>query len=182
METAAPGEAEGTLSAWAERLALEVAPDEVDVAAAMAEAFAEGGRARGELFARAQPLPGGFGVGDVVAVIPWVLKAITLGAPLLLSLLASTKLITDFLECVKGMISLLEAKHRGEQPKEASPPGALSEPSVPLRRVLETLEQQLRGAGLSEERVEHLSLGTLKVLLEDPPGASDFVREVSRER
>ncbi|WNG59950.1 hypothetical protein F0U59_38445 [Archangium gephyra] len=184
MDTAAQEGAGASLAEWAERLAMEVAPDELDLASTMAEAYTEGGAARRDLFTRAGPHHGGFGAGEVLVVMPWLLKAISQAGPLLLTLLASSKLITDFLECVKGVLSVLDWGARDEQPKEPSPPGAVpaSVPYVPLRRVVDTMEQQLRVAGLSEKQVQRITFGTLKVLLEEPKGGAGFVREVASER
>jgi hypothetical protein len=51
------------IGAWATRIAEAVAPDEVDLAPDIAEAFVAGGRDRAELFQTAGAVPGGFDQG-----------------------------------------------------------------------------------------------------------------------
>ena len=66
---------------WAMKIAEEVAPDEVDLAPFVVQAFINGGRERDDLFQEAQGgTLGAFGAGDVAALLPWILQGIAAAA------------------------------------------------------------------------------------------------------
>ena len=76
------------LTTWSLKLAEEVAPDEIDLAPIMAQAFVNGGKAREELFQQAATgALGGFGLGEVAAIFPVVLKSLAGAAPVLSAML-----------------------------------------------------------------------------------------------
>src|SRR5215208_510146 len=81
-----------TLDLWASRIADEVAPDEVDLAPAMVQAFVRGGRDRRDLFRQPkESVPGAFGPELVIVLIPLILKTIEKVGPALLDFFTTTK-------------------------------------------------------------------------------------------
>jgi hypothetical protein len=186
------------LWSWATRLALEVAPEEAELAPAWAAAYARGGRDRRDLL-DAPHFLGAFGAESLTSTMPAVLSALALVAPLLVNLFSS-RTVTETIGAVKNAFSLMEVreKNRGR----STPPTQLaggttgganpdtaashSEPLIPmrdvyapLRQTVNALTQELQKAGLADERAEIISFRVLRVLLEEPKGASEFVTHLA---
>lgn len=164
---------------WSVRLANEIAPDEVELAPVMTDAFIRGGKDKQELFSRSESVVGAFGFADMATVFPLVLSGIALVAPQLVDTLGSS-LVSDYLACIKNVLSLLEIRK-----KSSAVPARLQLPSddlyIPLRQVADAVYKELRkGKGLSEEKCAAISFRVLRVLLEEPRGASAFVQEVAK--
>jgi hypothetical protein len=96
------------IAGWAARIAEEAAPDEIDLAPAMAQAFIQGGKEREQLFlSSAGGVPGAFGPGEGMALFPWLLQAIANAGPVLLLFLASTApLIGTFFETINNILEI----------------------------------------------------------------------------
>lgn len=110
------------ISSWAAKIAEEAAPDEIDLAPAMAQAFIQGGKERKQLFvSSAGGVPGAFGPGEGMALFPWLLQAISDAGPYLLSILASAApLIGTFFETINNILEIRGRLHwrstRGRHP------------------------------------------------------------------
>lgn len=96
------------ISTWSLKIAEEVAPNEIDLAPFMAQAFLEGGKEREQMF---QPpieggTLGGFGAGEAVVIFPYVLKGLAEAAPILSVMLAATPYIKDFISIVKDSLAI----------------------------------------------------------------------------
>lgn len=175
------------IEAWSVRLAEEVAPDEVDLAPLMAEAFRAGGKAREELFHSSERALGGFAPGDVVSVMPPVYQSIFAAAPLLIAVLSSDA-VKGCLDAIKNALTVIELRMRAQKaaspssettPKPTMPPG---DAYAPLRRIIETMRTELESSGLSDEQVDIVTFRALKALLEEPQGATQFVQELAGSR
>jgi hypothetical protein len=172
-----------TMAEWAERLAREVAPDEQELAPLMAEAYAAGGAARAELFARNDPVPGGFGAGEMGTVIPLVFQSMVAAAPLLLSALSSN-IVGDLLGCVKTGLSMAEVRAKAQSARGAvalSGAGAAvatvpaAAAYAPLKRVIDTMAGELQAQGLSADQSDLITFRVLRQLLDQPQDAAQFV-------
>jgi hypothetical protein len=172
---------------WSIRLAHEVAPDEIELAPLIAQAFIEGGEARRELFAKSGNMLGGFSAGDVATIMPFALRAVSFAGLGIASLLTSP-LLVEFLACIKGALTIqetrLRVKNRENQPQAGSP---LGEPLIPprdiykpLREITEVIGRELRGSGIGDDHSDLLTFRILKALMEDPKGASEFVQQLIR--
>ncbi len=74
------------------KIAQEATPDEIDLAPIMAQAFIQGGKEKAELFKREQgSVVGGFGSGGLIALFPWILKALAQNSPFIYSLSQSSE-------------------------------------------------------------------------------------------
>jgi hypothetical protein len=164
---------------WSVRLANEIAPDEVALAPILTEAFLRGGQDREELFSKSESVMGAFGFADMATVLPLVLSGIALVSPQLVNTLGSS-LVSNYLACIKNALSLFEISKRS-----SAVPARLQLPAddsyMPLRQIADAVYNELRKNGrLSEEKCAVISFRVLKVLLEEPRGASSFVREVAK--
>ncbi len=173
---------------WACKLAREVAPEEGDLAPFWAQAYAAGGAARKELYAATGTTIGGFLADGIAPVLPIVFQALSSVSAALVSALAS-RYAADFLGCVKNGLTVLEINQQaGQSPlRAAKPPAAqvaipAAEPYAPLKRLVETMGRELRAQGLGEDQCDLVTFRTLKVLLEEPQGGSQFVQEITASR
>ena len=170
------------LEDWAIRLATEVAPDEVDLAATFVDAFVQGGAAREDLFRPARAA-GGFDASMLSALLPHVFGAISVSGTVLLGSLRSP-LTADFLACVKNGLSLVETAKKGQEAAKKGQP--LSARSVipgtdvyaPLRQLLDSMPRRLEAAGVSAEQAELTTFRVLKMMFDEPDGASSFVQNL----
>jgi hypothetical protein len=97
------------MSTWAEQLAEEVAPGEVDLAAAITTAFVKGGKARRELLQKKKHgSVGSFG-GEQLLVFTYILHALANTSILLYTVLASGTL-NNFIGIVKHALELREKR------------------------------------------------------------------------
>lgn len=160
------------IDTWSVRIAENVAPDEIDLAPMMARAYVTGGAARKDLFRRATgSAPGGFGAGQMTAVIPWVLQGIAVAAPALSAMLAATPYLKDFVSIVKDALDI----HRSIKDEEAVLPG---DRYAPLREAMVAVRSELEAAPLSEEQRDLIVYRVMCVLLEAPISATKFVQTV----
>ena len=74
-----------TVTTWAEKIAQEIAPQEIDQVLFLVEDFIKGGKARRDLLKpqKSRGMLGGFGLSDFPNLLPWILQAIAVTAPLL---------------------------------------------------------------------------------------------------
>lgn len=166
------------LEEWSVKVAREVAPAEEDLAPELADAFVQGGRAKRDLFSRSGSLVGGFAAGETLALLPVVYQAVSTAAPVLVAVLTAKPLV-DFLGCIKTGLTVselgLKLSSRGQD--QASKPAIPTDQSyVPLRRAVDVLQSELRRSGLGENEADLVTFRVLKVFLEDPRGALQFVQ------
>ncbi len=160
------------LDTWSVRIAENVAPDEVDLAPVMARAYGAGGAARRDLFRRATGnAPGGFGTGQMTAVVPWVLQGMAVAAPALSAMLAATPYLKDFVSIVKDALDI----RKSIKDEKVVPPG---DRYAPLREAMVAVRSELEAAPLSEEQRDLIVYRVMCVLLEAPAGATEFVQTV----
>lgn len=162
---------------WATKIAQEVTPEEIDIAPLMAQAFINGGQERDDLFRKAKGgTLGAFGVGDVSALIPWILKSIADAATAIYVLLSSG-VLEKFLSAIKDLLSIHDSLARKKQ-SESLP----DNPYAPLRRVVSAISKGLEEAKIPEDQRDLITYRILRVLLEDPQGAAVFVKNVEAKR
>ena len=163
------------ISSWAARIAEEAAPDEIDLAPAMAQAFIQGGKEREQLFlSAAGGVPGAFGPGEGMALFPWLLKGISDAWPYLHLVLASaTPLIATFVETINNLLEI----HGRLAPKDKAE-GLPDDPYAPLKGVIKTLSTEIRSSGISQDQSDLITFRVLRALLEDPESALTFVQKV----
>ncbi|MCZ7568718.1 MAG: hypothetical protein M5U01_09015 [Ardenticatenaceae bacterium] len=175
------------IESWSIKLAQEVAPDEVDLAPLMAEAFRTGGKAREELFQSSGGTVGAFAPGDVISVMPPLYQSMFAVAPIFIAVLSSDA-VKGCLDAVKNALTVIELRMKAEKlapgpaettVKPAVPPG---DAYAPLRRVIDTMRGELQSSGLSAEKADVITLRALKALLEEPQGATQFVQQLSESR
>ena len=159
------------LHEWSLKLAQCAAPDEVDLAASIARAFAAGGAQRDELFRRSGALPGGFGAAETVAMLPTVFRALSNSAPAVLAVLASgAAVLGGYAQAAKTVVEVRDAmkdKAKGDQPGE--------NPYLPFKKAAQTLSREMQAAGVAADQSELITYRVLMALCEDPEGAGKFV-------
>lgn len=161
-----------TVREWSVRLAHCAAPDEVDLAPAMARAFTAGGAQRDELLRRSGGVHGGFGAVDSVAVLPALFGALAHSAPIVLAALAAgASVLGGLTGAAKDAVEVRAALKA--KPKESEAP---ANPYLPLRKAAETLTKEMQAAGMPVEQSEVVAYRVLMTLCEDPEGAGQFVR------
>jgi hypothetical protein len=163
------------VNAWAEKIAAEAAPDEIDLAPAMAEAFISGGKDREELFQRPEEgVLGAFGPGEGIAVFPWILHAIGVAAPLLKEIL-SADIVNKVLSIVKDILAIRDILKR-KQEVDTLP----DDPYAPFKKVVAVISEQLRIAGISPDQSDLITGRVLMALLKEPSEATLFIEKIAK--
>ncbi len=158
---------------WAEDLAREVAPDEEALAGPVLEAYLEGGNQR-----RPASPHGSFGAGQMLAVLPFVLKGLGSSGPLLVELLSSGMLL-KVLEACGAVMSVVELARQAQ--KLMGGHSTENRQLQALVRVAEDLPKELAASGISAEDAERASLKVLRLLLRDPDSAQRFLRGLEKD-
>jgi hypothetical protein len=167
------------LSAWSLRIAEETAPDEVDLAPAMAHAFVAGGKDKEELFRRSGSVQGAFGPEIAIALFPAILAAIETIGPHLLHFLSKVADRSQDMYYLSGVLtSLVRIGDHFKRKKEAE--SLPDDRYEPLKKVSSELAEELRKAGLDQDQADLITYRVLKVMIEDPSGASQFTKEVTQ--
>lgn len=157
---------------WAVRIALRVAPDERDVAARVAHAYAAGGKARHDMFRPAGHVPGGIG-GGLATVLPDVLDAVAFCGDAIRAVLGDEPgVAAGVLLAALGGRRDDEAASEGSEGSEVSREASREAIDAALR-----LRDRLRDRGLEEAAAEQLACDVLAELLaaEDPAQAREFL-------
>lgn len=162
------------LSNWATNLAIAADPSEVDLAPDIVSAYVAGGEIRAELFQQAEAsIAGGFGPGTVIALLPWVLQGIAATANTILGILASSE-IGNILGMLKDLLDIkkdLNSEKRLEQLPSTSPYAA-------LKQVIDTMDSELRKAGLPAQEADLITFRVVNVLLGDLEGTATFLKHL----
>ncbi len=162
--------------AWAEKLAQEIVPDEIDRVPFVVEGFMKGGKARKKLLQQSKGNAlGGFG-SDSSALLPLIFHAMSVATPFLGGLLTS-RTGSSLLVIIKEMKAVQAA--RKQRPQERTK----IEITDPLaQQSVVSLAQTLRGAGLSVEKSEGLAYEVLDFLLNDPGNAVLFLQKITERK
>jgi mannitol-specific phosphotransferase system IIBC component len=162
------------ISTWSTKIVEEVAPDEVDLAPLMVQAFIQGGEERKELFRQAKGGEvGAFGPGDITALFPYVLQGIAVAAPVLYSVLTSG-VLEKILSAVKDLLSIHDSLARKKQ-SESFP----DNPYAPLKRMVTAFSKKLQSTPIPQDQRDLITYRVLRVLLEEPSSATEFVRKIA---
>jgi hypothetical protein len=169
-----------TLDLWALRIAEEVAPDEVDLAPAMVQAFVRGGRDRRDLFRQPrESVPGAFGPELVIVLFPLILETIEKVGPALMGFFTTTKDAWAGANSFIGAINvLLTIGSRTGRKKTAET--LPDNPYGPMKDVITIMSQELESSGVPPEQADAIILRVLRRMLEDPSGAAEFVEKVGK--
>lgn len=165
------------IDAWATRLAEAAVPDEVDLAADIAVAYAAGGKDRAELFRVDAAVPGGFDAGGVLAVFPFILSAITASGTVIMKLLGSG--MVNVPGAVKDALDLWDRYEHHRRGPTASVPPESEQAYQALGRVCDTFEAELARAGIEPDRREQITYRTVRQLLHDQEGTREFLDAVA---
>jgi hypothetical protein len=156
------------------KIAEEAVPDEIDLAPIMAQAFIQGGKDKEELFKREEgSLTGGFGVGEFIAVFPWILKALVKSSPFIYKLLTTD--VADIASLINDVLDIREKVNR--QKKIESLP---DNPYQPLKTVINTISTELHSSGLPQEQCDLITYRVLRALLDNPDESTVFIKALER--
>jgi hypothetical protein len=156
------------------RIAEEAVPDEIDLASVMVQAFVQGGKEREELFKREQgSVVGGFGTGELIAIFPWILKALSKHGPLIYELLTTD--VANLVSLFKDALDLQE-KVKSAHKIEALP----GNPYQPLKIVMNTVSTELQVSGLSKDQSDLITYRVIRALIENPKESTAFVEILER--
>jgi hypothetical protein len=159
-------------NSFALRLIEAVAPDEIDVAPAMINAYLEGGKSRRALFESSANIPGAFSSAELVIITPVLLHALATAGSLLLNLLSSD-LVGDSIAAVKTALELVSTgRSASEFLSSNKKQTATSQVSV----ITDNLSAEIRGTGLTKAQCDEIALRTLKMLLENSSEAGVLVK------
>lgn len=163
------------LSKWARRIAVEVDPEREALAPMMMEVYLRGGRERRQLFESASTV-GGILPDGGASLLPYAFLALSWVATGLMQMCSAGGLsaLSDLLSCWKNLLELVKTRKRLKE--EAGAPKGQDDALVGLRRVLEEVQRVLEKQGLPTEQCELVSYRVMKVLLQEPDEAVQFVR------
>lgn len=179
-----PASASPLIEEWAIRLAREVAPDEVDLAPMIAEAYAAGGEAREALFQTDKgDALGGFGAGQIALIVPVVFHALASAALTILRLFSSRS-TEDILRSAKDSIddqkkvadAARSARAKAAAPAAAQPQG---EAYVSLQRVAEVIAGELRARGMPGDQCDAIGFRVLRALMREPTSGARLVQALA---
>jgi hypothetical protein len=154
------------------QLVERVAPNEVDIAPAILDAYLEGGKARKALFDSSENIPGAFSSADLVLLTPFLLQALSTAGSVIINLLSSD-LVGDSIAAVKTALELLSTgwtakEYFAENKKQP----AASQVSV----ITNTLSAEVRATGLTKAQSDEIALRTLQTLLENSSEGTVLVK------
>ena len=180
--TGRQGDLVDVVERWSVRIAQRVAPAEADFAAEVGAAYAAGGKARKELVPRPGVQPGAFGLGELGAYLPVVLRAVADAGSALLALLGSS-FLGNGLAAGSLMVALRAARGGKDGPGGHPATAGTGPPSVPEGQVVvlafESLRGRLKAAGFPPDQASALAFELLEELRADPADAAAFVRALS---
>ncbi len=172
---------------WAVKIAEEVSPEEVDLAPVWAEAFVKGGKDRQELFKQTNAQAAGFLPGTFLPLTLIMLKALTIVTIPLLNIL-SLEGTGKFLEGVKNAFALGEVfgKSSGwfsvfsKQKKEET---RISEAVyTQLNEVMARLDKEMEVLSLEQHKSDNIKLLVMRLFLENPLDATQFLNKLSEKK
>ncbi|NJL50141.1 MAG: hypothetical protein HC929_25560 [Leptolyngbyaceae cyanobacterium SM2_5_2] len=141
----------------------------------MAQAFIQGGLSRQEMFKQEQgSLTGGFGPGGVMALFPWILRALAQHGPLICQILTTD--VADLVGLVNDLLDL-SGKLEREETIKALP----ADPYQPLKLVMTTLSQELVSSGLPQNQADLVTFRVVRALLDNPQDSKVFVETIGQK-
>ena len=153
------------LDAWSIRIARIIAPDEVDLAPFITQAFVSGEDEQssgGGL--------GGFGPVEMQMTFPVVVNTIAVTGTLLSGILSSPA-AANFLAAINTLLKVNESIEREKKVKELP-----DHPYGALKQVLEDFSGGLKATGLSQAQRDLMTYKFLQTLLEDPKASHEIVQ------
>jgi hypothetical protein len=168
------------ISTWSVKIAEEAAPDEVDLAPIMAQAYITGGKDREELLRRSGAgVQGAFGPEIAIALFPAILSAIGTVGPHLVNFLQSvTGSFQEGYYFAGALSSLTSLGDHFKRKKEAE--SLPDDRYAPLKQVSNALSEELSSAGVEQDQADLITYRVLKKMIEDPSGAKQFTEEVQK--
>ena len=164
---------------WAKRTALEVDPDNEDLAPMMLNAYLQGGQNRKQLFER-DAVVGSFSSEGILPLLAFAFTALSLIGKELMELQVS-----GGLDAINGLLSAwktwLEALKARQSLKEKASTEGKRDEYASLYRILQKVEKSLRKRGLSREQSELLTYQVIKSLLEEPDEGAKIIAEFPSE-
>ncbi|MGH3854756.1 MAG: hypothetical protein ACRDR6_14930 [Pseudonocardiaceae bacterium] len=181
------------LGVWAERLAAQLAPDEIDLAPDVLSAYLRGGAARRQLFAGPRADPGAFGAG-LPLVLPYALDALAdcyivvkefLGDPAVNSVILTANLVVALRQLRNtgsvrdGSATDIRAARQADEPT-AEP--EIVEPEIVNRAVtsVTALTARLERAPVPAAQLDTVAGEALTALVADPRGAIRFLDVIGK--
>jgi hypothetical protein len=148
---------------WATQIAEASVPDEAELAPSMLQAYLNGGKDRDGLFRQARrDIVGGFGIGDLQAIFPWILNGIAVAAPLINAAFAAG-VVDKYLSALKDLLAIRDSLARKKQ-VEALPDAAY----LDFKKIMTVLPKELAKANLSPEQCELITFHVLQEIYKDP--------------
>jgi hypothetical protein len=179
---------------WAVKIAEEVSPVEADFAPLWVEAFIKGGKDRRELFQETNAQAAGFLPGDFLPILPTIFKALAITVPSLLSILTSEN-VGKFLEGVKNALTIGEifGKSNGwfsvfskRKPEDTAADEAvykkLEAVYEKLNEVITKLDKEMQPLALEQHKCDTVKLTVLRLLLENPADATQFLNKLAEKK
>lgn len=164
---------------WSTKIAEVAAPEEVDFAPLITEAFIQGGNERESLFSKQQEnVLGGFGGTEAIMLFPLILQGIANTAQLITQILSPVSPIKDIQSILNEMKDQHETTSFNQKRMEVLP----EEFRTSLKNFLEIFTDEVSKSGLPKEKCEIAAYHTLLRLLEEPSGSICFVKEVSKSK
>ena len=166
---------------WSERMALDVASDEVDLAPLILEAYLAGGEKRAELFTDAQAPGASFIDGATALVVLQAIIGLTAAAPLIMEMLTSSGgVVKDVVSTACNLLSIKDhlsnsAPNAHLEPQEDRPVDTLVEEAVGL------ISQHLQDPSLSETERLDMAFRVLQTAVTRPEGTMDFLTRVQEK-
>lgn len=158
------------------KLAEDAVPDEVDLAPIMVQAFVEGGKEREELFKQEQgSVVGGFSPGGLIALFPWILRALAQHGPSIYKLLTTD--VSDLISLLDSILDLGD-RIRASQKIKSLP----DNPYQPLKIVMQTISSELQVSGLPEDQCDLITYRVIRALLESPEDSTVFIKTLERSK
>jgi hypothetical protein len=159
------------------KIAEAAAPDELDFAPLMAEAFIKGGKERDSLFSQKKEcVLGGFGITEIITVFPLILQSMANSAQLLTQILSPVSAIKDIQDILSEIINRKETAPSNQSSTEVLP----EEFCAGLKTLLETFTDEICKSGLPRKECEVIAYRTLMRLLDDPSSSILFVKAISK--
>lgn len=152
---------------WAVKIAEATVPDEVDLAPLIAQAYINGGQEKEALFQQSKGgVLGAFDPASTgVSIIQWVFHTISQAEPVLFHILGAASV-----QVALYIHDRLSHKHELES--------LTDDTYIQLKIFADSVTNKLQPLGLPAEQCELIAYRTLQVLLENPPSAKVFIKNL----
>ena len=171
------------LHAAVELVTAEVAPDEVDLAAGLLDAYVAGGRDRADLFRRPRGSPVAAFGGEVGLMMPSVFAALAAAAATVLPVLG--RLLTpsaNAIDCTNKVLELRRQRRMDVVETEGLVRAAAPGEADDLLRLIDAVESTLAAEGFAEELRGRVALGCVKAFLARPAEMTELVGAVAADQ